>query len=318
MSFGEHLEELRRRLILAVGGLLPVLIVSLYFGKMALAFLLRPVEEALLSHGEPVRMQVTGLLEQFNSWFFLSVVIAVLIGAPWVLYQVWLFVAPGLYSSERRFAYVLIPLSVVLTALSAAFTYYLMMPIILNFFVGWNAELPMRSIATAPLPAGVTLPAFPVLDADPVDPPLGAVWINNTIHELRSCVSVDSAGNEMIRGTPLVGSSLISQEYRVSQYIDLIFNLALAFAAGFQTPVVVLLLGWVGIVTPEILTRYRKHAIMACAVMGAVLTPGDPLSMIVLSVPLYLLFEFGVLLLRILPASRVAGERRESVGETTA
>jgi sec-independent protein translocase protein TatC len=261
---------------------------------------------------------VTGLLEQFNSWFFLSVVIAVMIGAPWMLYQFWLFIAPGLYSSERRFAYVLIPLSIVLTLISAAFTYYVMVPIILNFFVGWNAELPMRSIATAPLPAEVTLPIFPVLAADPVDPPVGAMWINTTIHELRTCVSVDGSGVEAVRGTPLVGSSLISQEYRVSQYVDLIFNLALAFAAGFQTPVVVLLLGWVGIVTPEMLKKYRKHAVMGAAVLGAVLTPGDPVSMIVLSVPLYLLFEFGVLLLRILPASRVAGKGADDAEQATA
>src|SRR5690606_5665679 len=120
-SFGGHLDELRRRLRLAIPGMVPILVVPLRFGRKAMALLLQPVADAPLSHGAPARLQVTGVLEQFNSWFFLSFVIAVLIGAPWVLYQAWLFIAPGLYSSERRFAYVLLPLSVTMTILSALF-----------------------------------------------------------------------------------------------------------------------------------------------------------------------------------------------------
>jgi sec-independent protein translocase protein TatC len=198
----------------------------------------------------------------------------------------------------------------VLTILSVLFTYFVMMPTILNFFVAWNASFPAQPVAAAALPEGVTLPVFPVLGADPMNPPPGSMWINTSINELRTCIAAGAEGAPpLIRGTPLRGDSLIDQEFKVSQTIDLLFNLALAFAVAFQMPVVVLVLGWVGIVTPDLLVKYRKHAIMVCAVLGSVLTPGDPLSMFLLAVPLYLLFEFGVLLLRLLPASRVAGKR---------
>lgn len=73
-------------------------------------------------------------------------------------------------------------------------------------------------------------------------------------------------------------------------------------------PVVVLLLGWVGIVRVEMLKKYRRHAIFACALLGAFLTPGDPLSAALLGVPLYMLYEFGVLMLTWLPASKVRGD----------
>jgi sec-independent protein translocase protein TatC len=318
MSFGEHLEELRRRLGFALLGVLPILIAALVIGRSVMAFLIRPMMEALIAAGETPLMQVTGLLEQFNSYFYVSLVLTVLVGAPWILCQLWLFIAPGLYGHERRFAYLLAPLSLVLTVLAALFTYYVMLPVILDFFVHWNAAMPLPGVATAPLPAGVTLPSLPVLAADPETPQAGQMWINSAINELRVCMTAATDGQAAaIRGTPLSGSSLVKQELRVSQYIDMVFNFALAFAAGFQMPVVVLVLGWVGIVTPQMLAKYRKHAIMVCAILGAALTPGDPVSMVLLTVPLVMLFEFGILLLKWLPASRVAGAK-QTEPDTTA
>ncbi len=94
----------------------------------------------------------------------------------------------------------------------------------------------------------------------------------------------------------------ISQQYKISEYIRTLLNMGLAFGIGFQTPVVVLLLGWAGIVTRQTLAKYRRHAVGACALAGALLTPADPLSMVLLAIPLYLLFELGMLLLRVWPA----------------
>ena len=78
-------------------------------------------------------------------------------------------------------------------------------------------------------------------------------------------------------------------------------NLALAFGIGFQTPVVVLLLGWAGIVDRKTLAKYRRYAVAISAVAGAILTPADPLSMMLLAIPLYVLFELGMLLLVVFP-----------------
>ena len=70
-----------------------------------------------------------------------------------------------------------------------------------------------------------------------------------------------------------------------------------------------LLLGWAGIVEPESLTGHRKMVIFGCAISGAILTPADPISMVLLAAPLYLLFEFGIILMKLVPARKVAGER---------
>lgn len=309
MSFGEHLDELRRRLTFALLGLAPILIVALYVGKPAMVFLMQPVMNAPRPGGEPMRMQITGLLEQFNSYFYVSLVLTVLVGAPWLLYQLWLFIAPGLYAQERRFAYVLAPLSALLAVVAALFTYYVMLPAIITFFINWNTNLPTPPVPTAPLAEGIVLPSMPVLEADPPAPLPGQMWINRGLSEMRVCIAAATeAAPPIVRGTSLVGASLVKQELRVAQYIDMVFNFALAFSAGFQMPVVVLVLGWVGIVSPSMLARYRKHAIMVCAVLGAVLTPGDPVSMVLLTIPLILLFELGILLLKWFPASRVAGD----------
>jgi sec-independent protein translocase protein TatC len=91
----------------------------------------------------------------------------------------------------------------------------------------------------------------------------------------------------------------------------MVFTLGLGLALGFQTPIVVLLLGWVGIVDRAFLRKHRKAAMMICAVLGAVLTPADPMSMVVLTVPLYALYEFGMLLLLLVPPSRFAAEDEE-------
>ncbi len=149
-------------------------------------------------------------------------------------------------------------------------------------------------------------PLAPVLEVDPVDPPLGSVWINRTIKEWRVAMPGPEGSIEIL-GTPLVQSTGISQQFRVSEYIGLVFIMGLSFAVGFQTPVVVLLLGWVGLVDRKFLARNRKYALFICAIAAAILTPSpDPFSMIILAAPLYMLYELGMILLRVLPAGRVA------------
>lgn len=310
MSFGEHLDELRKRLIHGALGIVPIFLVSLYFGKRLIDFLLGPAIAALHAQGLPANFQVTKFLEAFNAYVYLSFVLTILVGSPWLLYQLWQFVSPGLYSNERRFVYLLAPLSLLLTVVSAVFTYFVMLPVILHFFVLFNSSFPLPQAMTGTVSAEVALPTMPVLDGDPASPPVGSMWINSHLNQIRICITAaDTAGaGPVIRGVPLVGTGMVSQNYNLSTYVDLILNLALAFAAAFQMPVVVLILGWVGIVSPAFLKRYRKHAVFACALLGAALTPGDPLSMILLAIPLWMLYELGIFLLTAFPAKRVGAK----------
>ena len=302
MSFGDHLEELRRRLLFALIGIAPILIVCLLFGQSILRFLTGPVERQLLRSGQAATMQAVSPIETFGSYIKVSVVATLLIGVPWILWQLWLFVAPGLYAHERRFAYFLIPLSAALTAIAGVFLYKVMLPIILFFLITFGVGSSRPDAPVAPLPEGVTPAHVAVLAADPTDPEPGAMWVLEPTRQLRVHVR-----EGMTLALPMTSGGLISQQYRISEYVDLVFTLGIAFALAFQTPVVVMLLSWVGIVDPRALAKKRRHVILGCTIAAAIITPtGDPVTLALLTVPLYLLFELGLLLAYRVPARAVA------------
>lgn len=302
MPLGEHLEELRRRIVAALYGLVPIFLIALYFGKDILRLILLPVEKALRESGQGGRPVIIAPFEALNAYLKISFIAALLVGSPWVLYQVWLFIAPGLYNREKRFVYFLLPLSVFLTIGGVAFFYFATLPIILHFLIEFGADLGMAPAATTALAEGTVLPTAPALAADPTSPPIGSYWINTTIHELRFQVAADK-----IMGVALHATNGVVPEFRVSESVKLILNFSLAFAAAFQLPVIVLLLGWAGIVTVPFLSTYRRHALLVISIIAALLTPADPFSMLFMMAALYALYEVGIVLLRCFPASRVAG-----------
>lgn len=313
MSLGQHLEELRKRLVLALAGMLPILVVTLAFGREILEILMLPVRSALRAEGLPSSLQATGVLETFNTYFKVSVVLTLVLAGPWVLYQLWKFVAPGLYRHEQRFVYILLPMSTLLALVGVAFLYTVILPVMLVFLVHFGAQTGVQAVPTAPLPEGMALPTLPVLAADPPAPAVGQAWINGPLRQWRVCVGMNGS-TPVVLGSELTTMAGILQQYRVSDYVSLVLSLALAFAGGFQMPVLVLLLGWAGIVDRPWLAKYRRHAALVILVLAAALTPGDPWSMLLLAAPLYGLYELGGWLLKVLPAERVGG-REEPAGE---
>ncbi|MFI4917457.1 MAG: twin-arginine translocase subunit TatC [Phycisphaerales bacterium JB060] len=335
MPLGDHIEDLRRRLIIALLGLAPILLTALVFGRDLIDLMLIPLRAALKSRGLPPVVQVTGPMETFGAYLRVSIAVAVLVGLPWLLYQAWKFAAPGLYAAERRFVYVLAPMSVGLTLVSVAFLYFVMMPIVLAFFIGFGQSVGATRPGVAQPPAGMVFPEVPALRGDPPSPSPGQMWINTENQELRIAVgtlpAVEVANpKEVIQegalegpqerkarprvrilGVPLALTPGLSQQFRVAEYVKLMFQLTLALAIAFQTPVVVLLLCWTGLIDPRAMGRHRKYAILVAVVLGAVLTPADPMSMIALAVPLYALYELGLLIARVLPAERLAGTAGE-------
>lgn len=310
MSFGDHLEDLRRRIVYALVGVVPIFVVAFAFGRPLLGVLIAPARQALIAGGQTSALLATGPFETFASVVHIAFVVTVLVGSPWILYQLWKFIAPGLYEHERRFVHILIPFSGVLVVTSVVFMYLAILPVVLAFFIGFSAKIDAPDPGFAPLPEGVVLPEFPVLRADPVDPTPGSVWVNTDLWQLRIAVP-DRRGEMRIKSVEIVDGQGIVQQYRISEYIKTLLNLALAFGIAFQTPVVVIMLGWVGILDPRAMGKYRKHAMGACVVIGALLTPADPVSMLLLAVPLYALYELGLLILRVLPADKVIGKRIE-------
>lgn len=306
MPLGDHLEELRSRLLWALIGIAPVLLATMYFGETILGWITGPLQDALRSDGQPASLQATGPLETIGTYFKIALIVTIVVGAPWVLYQLWKFIAPGLYAHERRFVYFLLPMSTLLSVTGILFLYFMILPVSLGFLVHFGSDIGRPTPAVAPAPEGTVFPSLPVLDKDPEKPAPGTEWINRTLMEKRIAVPVGDGSTVDVYSMPLVRTAGIQQQYRVSEYVDLVLSLALGFAAGFQMPVVILVLGWIGIIDQAFLAKWRRHALFGCMVLGAILTPGDPVSLLMLGIPLYLLYELGGLLLRFLPPSRIA------------
>jgi len=314
MSLGDHLEELRRRLILALAAPIPLFIIFFFFSDTLVNLLLMPVYRVLARHGLPVEMQVLSIPEFLMAQMKLSFIAALVVTAPWVLYQAWLFIAPGLYQKEKRFVHLLFPGSAVLTSAGVATLYFGMLPVMLEVLVLLGSDTRL-SIDRPPLPPAVVealsaSAAVPVRVQPPAEVQPGMVWL--TAPELKLHVAIvrepttggDPAGVEVVEvPPPAVGR--VTQAFRVSYVIDFVLMMLLATVVAFQLPLVLLLLGWLGIVERAWLQAHRRHALFVLAIISAVITPADVVSMFVMLIPLYALYELGIILIRLAPAHRV-------------
>lgn len=314
MSFGDHLEELRRRLIVALVAPAILAVPAFLLGSWILEWLFAPLRTALRDQKIDDRIQVLSPVEPFMSYFKIAVLVAVLAALPVIVWQLWRFIAPGLYPHERRFAHLLVPLSVVLLLAGLSFNYYVVLPLTLRFFVAFGQGLAVHDNPFAPPPSATTPPGLvenmPVIPSHEWDPPemkSGAMYYNTRRSELR--LKLDDG---TVVGIPTVSHAAFVQQYEIKAYINFVLGMMLGFAIAFQLPLVILLLGWVGIVDVVMLRRWRRYAILACVVAGAVLTPSaDVTSLFAMAVPLYLLYELSIVGLRVLPLSRLAHESNE-------
>ena len=143
MSFGDHIEELRRRLILALAGVAVVLAVTLWYGRALIAFIYAPLAEVQRLLGLPTQMYTRSSVSGFSLYLKVTMVAALIVSMPWVLYQMWRFIEAGLYEAERRTASILMGLSCVMTGLALAFTYYVFLPAAMAFFILWSTTYPI-------------------------------------------------------------------------------------------------------------------------------------------------------------------------------
>jgi sec-independent protein translocase protein TatC len=314
MSFGDHLEELRKRLILAAIVPLPLSVLLFFFAASIRSILVLPALRAMEANGLPARLQALGPAEVLTTDLKLSFIFAAVISAPWILWQSWKFVEPGLYNQEKRFVYFLIPGSAILTAAGLALLYWVMLPLMLQVLISFGVPGPADAFGIPDSGTRIVesnnegFPVFPVLEEMPTNPAPGQAWIEPSTRTLVVVVptSLDATTFELL-SVPLSRAGTISQEFRLGEYIGFVLTLALAVTVAFQMPLVILLLGWAGIADRKFLTANRRYAVLICAILGAILTPADVVSMILLFIPLYLLYELGILLLLVAPADRVAG-----------
>lgn len=238
--FIAHLVELRNRLLRAVAAVLVVFVALVPFANRLYSLLAAPLLAKLPQGTQMVAIDVaTPFLTPIKLAFFAAIVVAM----PYLLFQAWAFVAPGLYRHEKRLATPLLVSAIVLFYVGCAFAYFLVMPVVFGFL-------------TATVPEGVAM----MTD--------------------------------------------------ISHYLDFVLVLFLAFGLCFQVPVAVVILVILGVATPATLVRSRPYVIVGAFVVGAVLTPPDVLSQVMLAVPMCLLYEVGILAARAITRDREARAAR--------
>jgi sec-independent protein translocase protein TatC len=236
-TFISHLIELRSRLLRSIMAVVVVLLCLFPFAKEIYGLLAAPLLKALPKGSTMIATDVTGT---FLVPLKVTLMAAFLLALPYVLYQMWAFVAPGLYQHEKRLALPVIISSVLFFALGMAFAYFIVFPVAFGFFAGYA-------------PVGVQM----MTDID--------------------------------------------------KYLSFVLTMFIAFGVTFETPVVVIVLVRFGVVSLEKLRSIRGYVIVGSFVVGAIFTPPDILSQVMLAVPLWLLFELGLLVARFVSVSKSEG-----------
>ena len=312
MSFGDHLEELRRRILLAIAVPLPLFIVAFIFSDTLLGWFLLPVYDVLQSHGLPLNLQAISPTEVLMTKLKLSLVVAVVLTAPWLVYQGWCFTAPGLYQQERRFVRFLIPGSAILTLAGLALMYFIMLPLMMHVLIAFGTSVEVNTPAPAVDPrvdaVVAAAPPVTVTSALPESPDAGTIWL--LIPEMEASVVVAGEEGVEILALPARGDTgRIDQTFRILAVVNFTLIMLLSIVIAFQMPLVIALLGWLRLISVETLRSHRRWAVAICGVISAMITPADAISMVMMLVPLYGLYELGILLLRVAPASAVAEGR---------
>lgn len=229
-SFLAHLIELRDRLVRALLAVLIIFVCVFPWAKELYALLAHPLIASLPAGGQMIATDVVGV---FLVPMKVALMVAFLIALPYVLYQAWAFVAPGLYAHEKKLMLPLVLASVLLFFIGMAFAYFLVFPTVFKF---------MSSVA-----------------------PEGVAWMTD-----------------------------------IEKYLSFVMTTFIAFGVTFEVPVVVIVLVRMGMVTVEKLKEIRPYVIVGAFVIGAIFTPPDVISQIMLAVPMWLLYELGILLARLI------------------
>jgi sec-independent protein translocase protein TatC len=237
-----HLRELRDRLLRAILAVLVVFIVLFPFANEIYAFVSQPLR-ALLPPG--TSMIATEVASPFLTPFKLTLFAAIFIAVPYVLYQAWSFIAPGMYRNEKRLAIPLLVSSIGLFYAGAAFAYFVVFPLIFAFFTS-------------------------------------------------------------------VGPEDVAIMTDINRYLDFVLKLFFAFGVAFEIPIAVVIMIWAGITTPEDLVKKRPFVVVGCFVLGMLLTPPDIISQSLLALPMWLLFEGGILCGRLLLRRREQEEAADN------
>lgn len=224
MTFLEHLEELRWRLIYSIAGVLVGTIVSwIFIDFLVESILLKPAIE------NNIALQNLKPFGQIFLYFQIAIISGVILSIPNIFYQLWKFIAPALRKNERKYILAIVVFSSICFLLGIFFAYFIMLPLALSF-------------------------------------------------------------------ASQFGTTAIKNEFAIDEYMSIIISVMLAAGLVFELPMLSFFLSKLGILTPDFMKKYRRHSLVIIMILAAVLTPGtDPVSQVILAVPLFLLYEISIL-----------------------
>ncbi len=330
MSLGEHLEELRHHLLHALYGVALAAGIAFYYAGDIIGWILDPMIQALHRNGYPASIISTGPSAGFGEYMTVGLIMSAILASPWIVWQLWKFIATGLYPRERKVAHILVPFSSIMTLWGSSFAYFILLPICLNFFISfsdssfpkphpgqlnpvsrwiydandwidkktpgmpWGSPKKPDAVAPQTIAYDAAPIKLPILSADPKQPARGDAWINGVEGSVKITVS-----DGHVVTLAMANDHLITPMPNLSDYISFAAFMILAVAIAFQIPVVMLVIGWTRLLNPDFFAGKRKFALLACAVGSALLTPStDMFSMLLLALPMYGLFEGGLILMR--------------------
>jgi len=228
MSLGDHLEELRARILLSLVGIVPTLILCLVFGRYIIRFVEKPYIDIM---GTEARLQSLAPADGFVSYMKICFVSGLILASPWVFYHIWMFVSAGLYEKEKKYVKIAVPFCAFLFISGAMFFIFLIAPLSMKFLITFNKSMLQ-----------------------------------------------------------------ISSNFTFKHYISFITILMLVFGIGFQTPILIFFLNKLGLVSIKALKSIRQYVFLGVFVVAAVATPPDVISQVMLAVPLYVLYELGIII----------------------
>lgn len=298
MSVGDHLEELRSRLIRALAGVFVAFFGCLIIAKSyLLPYVAGPLIAALRGADVTPQMFFTNVTDPFFVYLRLSMIGAFIVAGPWVLWQGWQFVAAGLYVKERRAVTRFLPLSMGLFFAGIAFAWWIVIPWTLSFFLGWSMTIPLPDQPESMFVADAPALVVPVIEGDPVGAEIGQMWFNTISQQFK--IQVPSGDPAQPRGYARVmafnPTNLAAPIITLPQYVSLVMVMLITFGLSFQLPVVVMALIRSGIVEADMMRQQRRYVYFVMVIAACMITPGDVIIMTISLIgPLILLYEAGI------------------------
>ena len=225
MSFIDHLEELRWRLIKSILSIIIGGIVTFFFIDQILQLLLQPLGN--IDSANKANLQVLSVQGMFVIKWTIALLGGIIFSVPVITYQTWSFISPGLYANEKGFVVPLVIFSFMSFSGGILFSYFILIPYCLNFFASLS----------------------------------GDIVLNN---------------------------------FSINHYFSFVTWMLLGSGIVFQLPVVSFLLSTIGLLTPPFMRHYRRHSIVAIFIVSSFITPPDPVSMLVMALPLIVLYEISI------------------------